>query len=234
METLGFVSHELKGPVATILNYAYLLREQKLGDVNDRQVKAIRAIDAASNRLVEMVRHYLNLSRIENGELQPLCGRIALRDDILMPLIERLEHELQIHEMRVDLQVGPEILLLADRNMVLEVFENLLSNAMKYGRPQGVILLRVEPDGGDWYVFKCRNDGPGIPADRIDSLFQKFTRLEGTEGVRRQKGTGLGLFITRSIVEAHGGRIRVASEAGAWVEFVFTLPRLKQEEVTHV
>jgi two-component system NtrC family sensor kinase len=234
METLGFVSHELKGPVATILNYAYLLREQKLGEVNDRQVKAIRAIDAASNRLVEMVRHYLNLSRIENGELQPLCGRIVLREDILTPLLDRLEHELQAHAMRVDLQVGPEIVLLADRNMVLEVFENLFSNAMKYGRPQGVISLHVELEEPDRYLFKLRNDGEGIPADRIDSLFQKFTRLEGTEGVRCQKGTGLGLFITRSIVEAHGGRIRVASEAGAWVEFVFTLPRFKQEGEAHV
>jgi len=234
METLGFVSHELKGPVATILNYAYLLREQKLGDVNDRQVKAIRAIDAASNRLVEMVRHYLNLSRIENGELRPLCGRIALRDDVLVPLLERLEHEIQSHEMRVDLQVDPGILLLADRNMVLEIFENLFSNAMKYGRPQGVITLQVEPEEPDRYLFKFRNDGPGIPADRIDSLFQKFTRLEGTDGVRQQKGTGLGLFITRSIIEAHGGRIRVTSEVGGWVEFVFTLPRFKQEGDAHV
>lgn len=233
METLGFVSHELKGPVATILNYAYLLREQKLGDVNERQVKAVRAIDAASNRLVEMVRHYLNLSRIENGELQPLCGRIALREDILDPLLERLDHEIQALEMRVDLQVGPDIQLMADRNMVLEVFENLFSNAMKYGRAQGVITVGVEPEDAGWYRFRFRNDGAGIPPDRIDSLFQKFTRLEGTEGVRRQKGTGLGLFITRSIIEAHGGRIRVASEAGAWVEFVFSLPRYKQEGVVH-
>jgi len=132
--------------VATILNYAYLLRERKLGEVNDRQVKAVRAIDAASNRLVEMVRHYLNLSRIENGELQPLKGKIALREDILNPLVERLEHELQAIEMRMDLQVGPEVRLMADRNMVLEVFENLFSNAMKYGRPQGVITLRAEAE----------------------------------------------------------------------------------------
>jgi signal transduction histidine kinase len=130
--------------------------------------------------------------------------------------------------------VDPGILLLADRNMVLEIFENLFSNAMKYGRPQGVITLQVEPEEPDRYLFKFRNEGPGIPADRIDSLFQKFTRLEGTDGVRQQKGTGLGLFITRSIIEAHGGRIRVASEVGGWVEFVFTLPRFKQEGEAHV
>lgn len=233
METLGIASHELKGPIGTILNYAYLLREQKLGDLNDRQVKAMGSIDGACNRMAEMVRHYLNLARIENGEFVPVCGQIALRKDILVPLVDRLESEIQALRMRVDLQVGNEIRLLADRNMVMEVFENLFSNALKYGRPEGVITLRVEPEGPDRYGFYFRNDGSGIPADQWDAVFQKFFRHEGAGEIHHQKGTGLGLFIVRNIVEAHGGRIRIASQVGEWAEFVFTLPRFKQEEETH-
>jgi signal transduction histidine kinase len=227
METLGFVSHELKSPVATIMNYAYLLKEQKLGPLNEKQQKAVRAVDAGSTRLVEMVRHYLNLARIENGELEPVRTAVAVREEILQPLIEVAEAELQAKGMRLTNGVGADIALSADLNMVREVFENLLSNAMKYGRPGGCIEIEAKPDG-EHVEFVVRNEGEGVPADRLPELFQKFSRI-GNGEARRQKGTGLGLFITRSIVEAHGGQIRAASRAGEWAEFTFTLPRYREQ-----
>jgi two-component system NtrC family sensor kinase len=227
METLGFVSHELKSPVATIMNYTYLLRERKLGDLNERQVKAVRAIDGGGARLVEMVRHYLNLARIENGELKPAPTHVELLDEVVAPVLETAESEIAAKGMSVANAIGPEIALQADRNMVREIFENLVGNAIKYGRAGGAIRLAAEPDGA-MVRFRVRNDGEGIPTERLPQLFQKFTRIEGTEGAKRQRGTGLGLFITRNIVEAHGGRIEARSEPGSWVEFVFTLPRWVQ------
>lgn len=231
METLGFVSHELKSPVATIMNYVYLLGERKLGDLTERQIKAVHAIDANSRRLVEMVRHYLNLSRIENGDLSPVRGRVAVIEDILQPLLQAAEADIQGRGMRVENEIGADVTLEADRNMVREVFENLLSNAVKYGRDGGAITFRCQPDDAEGMMaFAVRNEGEGVPRERLPELFQKFSRLEGSQGARKQKGTGLGLFITKHIVEAHGGRVRVASEPGAWVEFTFTLPVYQEKE----
>lgn len=223
METLGFVAHELKSPVATMMNYAFLLREGKLGPVNERQLKALKAIDSNSNRLVEMVRHYLNLSRIENHEMEPVLTRVEVADDVLQPLLHSCEADIEAKGMRVVNEVGADTALHADMNMVREVFENLLSNAVKYGRDGGGIRLSARA-AGDMVEFSVRNEGEGIPPEKIASLFQKFSRLSETESARRQRGTGLGLFITRSIVEAHGGTIRAASQVGEWTEFSFTLP----------
>lgn len=230
METLGFVSHELKSPVATIMNYVYLLREQKLGPLTEKQAKAIQTIEMGSNRLVEMVRHYLNLARIENGELTPVRTEVGVLEDVIKPLLDSVEADLASKSMKLVNHVGSGVILDADINMVREVFENLISNAVKYGRERGQIVILCQPR--DAFVqFSVKNEGAGIPADKMGSLFQKFMRLDTSAAGLRQKGTGLGLFITKNIVEAHGGRISASSEPGRWTEFVFTLPAARKPAV---
>ncbi len=229
MEMLGFVSHELKSPVATVMNYVYLLREQKLGQLNEKQLKAVRAIDFNSTRLVEMVRHYLNLSRIENSELEPVKSRVDVDEEIVVPILESMEAELTGKGMRVTDETGKDTAVFADKNMVREVFENLISNAYKYGREGGMIRIVSKPSNNH-VEFRVRNDGEGIPPERMGELFKKFSRLEESETAKKQKGTGLGLFITRNIVEAHGGAIRAESEPGEWTEFIFTLPLYKDQK----
>ena len=227
METLGFVSHELKSPVATIMNYVYLLREKKLGQLTEKQEKAVRAIDRGGTRLIEMVRHYLNLSRIENNEVQPTCTKVALLDEVLKPIFDSADAELAANQMNLINNVGADVVLNVDVNMIREVFENLLNNALKYGRQGGAIQLNTKRIG-DFVEFLFRNDGEGIPEDKYDAIFQKFSRIASSEAVKRQRGTGLGLFITKFIVEAHGGAIRVESKHGEWAEFIFTLPVWKE------
>jgi two-component system NtrC family sensor kinase len=230
METLGFVSHELKSPVATIMNYGYLLKEQKLGATTEKQQRALRAIDAASQRLVEMVRHYLNLSRIENGELLPVRSHFAVLPDVLTPVLEGMEADLESRTMKVRNNIAADVVLHADVNMVREVFENLIGNAIKYGRDGGALEISARPLDG-FVEFVVRNEGDGIPPDKIGNLFQKFSRIESTDRDRAKRGTGLGLFITKNIVEAHGGRICAESRIGEWTEFIFTLPRFTGEKV---
>jgi signal transduction histidine kinase len=228
MEMLGFVSHELKSPVAAIMNYLFLLRQHKLGALTEPQEKAVKNIETSSNRIVEMVRHYLNLSRIENGELRPVPTRVAALEDVVKPLLETFESDMAAHRMRIENRISAGSILRADLNMTREVFENLFSNAIKYGREDTPITLGEELVDG-FVEFTVRNEGPGIPHDKIDAVFQKFTRLEDQQYIRRQKGTGLGLFITRHIVEAHGGKITVESQPQEWVEFRFTLPRFEEK-----
>ena len=223
METLGFVSHELKNPLSTMMNYVYLLRGSFIGPVNEKQQKAIAVMETNMKRLVEMVRHYLNLSRIENGELQPMISRVPLLEDVIRPLLATLEPDLEAHHMTMDNQL-PDLTIRGDVNMLREVFENLISNAIKYGRQGGSITLSARQLDG-FVEFTVRNPGEGISADKITKVFQKFSRLN-TETMRHQKGTGLGLFITKAIVEAHGGKIEVESHPNEWIEFRFTLPHV--------
>jgi len=220
METLGFVSHELKNPLSTMLNYTYLLRGSFIGPVNEKQQKAVSVIESNIKRLVEMVRHYLNLSRIENGNLDPMIGDIQLTEDVLQPLFLTMEPDIMAHGIRLDNQIPP-MRIRGDTNMIREVFENLVSNAVKYGRQGGTITLRGT--ALDRFVqFAVRNEGEGIPTDKIGTLFGKFSRLK--THASHPKGTGLGLFITKAIVEAHGGQIEVESVPEQWTEFRFTLP----------
>jgi two-component system NtrC family sensor kinase len=221
METLGFVSHELKNPLSTMMNYVYLLKGSFIGPVTEKQQRAVNVLETNTKRLVEMVRHYLNLSRIENRELQPMLARVLLHEDVIQPLLETMLPDIETHRLKLDNRMAPDIALHADVNMVREVFENLISNAVKYGREGGALsMTAVRADG--FYRFAVRNDGEGIPLDKLDKVFQKFTRLN-TQTMRHQKGTGLGLFITRAIIEAHGGTIEVESHPNEWVEFRFTL-----------
>jgi signal transduction histidine kinase len=221
METLAFVSHELKNPLSTMMNYVYLLKGPHIGPATEGQQKAVTVLEANTKRLVEMVRHYLNLSRIENGELQPMMGDIALLEEVIQPLLLTMEPDIEAHHMRLDNQL-PALTVRGDVNMLREVFENLISNAIKYGREGGDITLCSRLLDG-FVEFAVRNAGEGIPPDKIGRVFQKFTRFN-TETKRQKKGTGLGLFITKSIVEAHGGRIEVENHPPEWIEFRFTLP----------
>ena len=133
--------------------------------------------------------------------------------------------------MRLENGIQANILLKADLNMTREVFENLVSNAVKYGRDGGRVTLGARR--ADRFVqMSVRNEGAGIPPDKLDTIFQKFTRLEESEAVQKQKGTGLGLFITKHIVESHGGRIEVESVPDQWTEFRFTLPCYREDKKT--
>ncbi len=230
METLGFVSHELKSPVATIMNYAYLLRQKMLGPLTEKQEKAVRAVESGSTRIVEMVRHYLNLSRIENGELDPVPTRVAVLEDVVAPLLDQIAADVETRGIQIDNRIDPAVLVKADLNMLREVFENLISNAIKYGRDGGNVALRATPRDG-LVEFSVWNDGEGIPEDRRGQLFQKFSRIEGGKAAK-QKGTGLGLFITKCIVDAHGGAISARSQPGEWAEFIFTLPRYMEDSTS--
>ncbi len=225
MEMLGFISHELKSPLATIMNYVYLLREQKIGPLNEKQSKAMVNIDGNVRLIVEMARHYLNLSRIESGRLDPIITRVEVVPEVISPLIDSHIAAANERNMTIVNNVDASIILKSDLNMTREVFENLISNAIKYGREGGVIRISSADTDASFVRFSVFNEGEGVPPEKIETMFRKFSRLENEKTTRKQKGTGLGLFICKAIVEAHKGEINVQSKAGEWIEFTFTLPR---------
>lgn len=223
METLQFVSHELNSPLSSIMNYTYMLRQRLLGSVTDKQEHALEVISSNLKRVMEMTRHYLNLARIESGELQPVPTRVVVREDVIAPILNSLQADIHARAIMVEDLIDPKVIVQTDLNMTRELFENLISNAVKYGRPGGLVTLSCQIDG-KWARFSVRNEGEGIPPERRGELFQKFSRLQLGDSRKTARGTGLGLFIAKAIVEAHGGSISVDSQVGQWTVFRCTLP----------
>ncbi|MBD3345580.1 MAG: HAMP domain-containing protein [Chitinivibrionales bacterium] len=230
METLGFISHELKTPLGSIMNYTFMLGEDKFGELNEKQKRAVKNIDLNTKRITEMVRHYLNLSRIENNELNPVLADVRINDEIVGSLIELMKLAAEEKSVTIQNNIPDECTVHADYNMTHEVFENLISNAIKYGNKDGCVT--IDSQISDAVIeFRVRNTGDGIPEEYRNTIFDKFVRVNGM-GMKK-KGTGLGLFITQHIVKSHGGTISVNSEEGKWTEFVFTLPASKERLKRH-
>ena len=221
MEMLGFVTHELKSPLASMIFNASALRDGYFGPLDGEQRDCIEAIVDNAQYLSEMILNYLNLARIEKGELALDCRPFDLRADILEPVLAQCKPQLDDAAMEVELQAPDRLELVADPALVRIVVDNLVSNAVKYGRQGGRIVIEAdEADGA--LRLSVWNEGEGIGPDDLPKLFGKFVRLN--HPAAKAHGSGLGLFVSREIVERHGGRIWAESEPGQWARFTLTIP----------
>jgi signal transduction histidine kinase len=170
-----------------------------------------------------MVRNYLDLSRLEQGQLAVKKRQIDLQAAVVEPALDALDRQLQERRMTVENRLPQSLVVEADPTLMRIVYDDLLSNAIKYGREGGHILLEAQ-ETDDMLTLSVRNEGDGIPSDKKGQLFQRFSRLDSTPAASGKKGTGLGLYICKEIVEKHGGRIWADSKVGEWAKFSFTLP----------
>lgn len=233
MEMLGFVAHELKNPLSSAILNVGTVKDGMVGEVNDTQKEALESVARSLRYFREMIANYLDLSRVEKGELIVNPARIDLRTDVVKPALDSFARAIGEKKMVLDDRVPDEIALNADRNLLRIVYDNLLSNAIKYGREGGKIVLEGHPNGNRQFVLSVCNEGNGIPSDKLPQLFKKFSRLTGPEYARK-KGTGLGLYICKEIVEKHGGKIWAESQVGAWTSFVFTVPLAASKNVPQI
>ena len=224
---LGFTTHELKQPLGVLKGYLIMLQDETLGRLNtEMQREAILEMRNSVNLLNDMIMKYLQLSKIEAGKLVVEKKRFNLFAEAINPVIEGESPHLAIKKMRVVIDKEPALKALeinADPILMRIVFSNLLTNAIKYGQEGGIILVGYYEDP-DFYYFHVRNEGPGIPQDKLEAIFGKFVRLD-TKGLGRQVGTGLGLYNTKEIIEKHSGSIWAESDGSTWADFFFTLPR---------
>jgi signal transduction histidine kinase len=203
LDLVGFVSHELKGILSTLVMTIYALKDGLLGELNAKQKSAVDASARNLGHFENMVRNYLDLSRIEKGELTVHKAKLDLNDDVIGPALRNFERQMQERNVKVENMTPAGITLRADRNLLLIVFNNLLSNALKYGDSNGLITIDSLNRNGE-VVVKFFNQGPPINEAQKELLFKKFSRLPGSDKIR---GTGLGLFIVKQILERHGGAI---------------------------
>ncbi len=217
---ISIISHELKTPVALIKGYVSTLRREDArwdpAVVND----SLQVIEEEADRLTSLIENLLDASRLQAGGMSLKRSDVSL-PDLTRRLAERFQVQTSRHQIRVDFPADFPVIL-ADENRLQQVLSNLLSNAIKYSTDGQIeITGQVRPD----VVIICVSDqGPGIAPQDIPHVFDRFYRAP--EMARQTKGAGLGLFLTRSVIEAHGGRIWVDTGADKGARICFTLPRL--------
>ena len=207
LDLVGFVSHELKGILSSIVLNAYSLKNRLLGPINEAQEKALSSVTRNLDYLAQTVKNFLNLSRIEKQEMVLNKTEVHIRKDIFDSSIDALKQQAEEKKIAIQNSIDENIKVYADSGLLQIAANNLLTNALKYGKRGGYIVLssRVFEDIVEVEVY---NDGRPISAIDLDKLFKKFSRLD-YEGEEKAKGTGIGLFITKEIIIHHGGKIWV-------------------------
>ncbi|OGF45207.1 MAG: hypothetical protein A2231_00255 [Candidatus Firestonebacteria bacterium RIFOXYA2_FULL_40_8] len=204
LDMVGFVSHQLKGILGSIVMNIYSIKEGFLGEINEKQKKAIDSVARILDYFESMVKNYLDLSRIEKRELEIKSSLLDFGEDVVKIAIQHFEKQAQERDIRIENNIPSGIKVFVDKGLMLIVCDNLLSNAVKYGVKNGSIVLSYEDPGDEYFRFVFYNDSDPISAVKQDMLFKKFSRLPGTEKI---KGSGIGLYISREIMEKHEGKI---------------------------
>ena len=223
-EFLANMSHELRTPLNAIIGFADLLLSQELGPVSDSQRDALADILTSGRHLVRVIGDVLDVARVESGkiELRPetveLPAAVAEVVGIFGPPAMR-------KGIDIATQFDPEISrVVTDRGRLRQVLYNYLSNAVKFTGPGGRVAVRTHAEGERAFRLEVEDTGIGIRPEDLDRLFQPFQQLD--EGLaRKYEGTGMGLAMTRQIVEAQGGLVGVRSEVGKGSTFFAVLPR---------
>jgi len=217
-DLVATVAHEFRTPLTSMRMAVHILLEGIVGPLNDKQLDLIGAARDDCERLQGIVEDLLDLSRIQAGKVEVsltalpaksiLDAAVAAKEDAARDAGLKLEGDL----------IEPVLPVLVDPDRINLVFDNLVGNAIRHGPKGSRIVLRARPEKG-LVRFEVEDQGPGIPAEYQQRIFEKFFRMPGTKG----EGIGLGLYISREIVAAHGGEMGVESEPGKGSRFWFTL-----------
>jgi len=218
---LANMSHELRTPLNAIIGFSQVLRERMVGDVNEKQAEYLDDILSSGNHLLSLINDAIDLSKVEAGqvelELAPFSLQEALERGVAM-VRERATKD----GVQVTLVANPEVdVVPGDERRIRQVIFNLLSNAVKFTPSGGTVDVHAKRVNGTVSV-SVADTGPGIAAEDVRRIFEEFQQAEA--GIKQGEGTGLGLALSKRLVELHGGRIWVDSELGRGSTFVFTLP----------
>ena len=217
---VSVIGHELKTPVALIKGYVATLRRDDASW--DRAIiqDSLEVIEEEADRLTELIENLLDASRLQAGDLKINHADVSV-PLLVARLVERFRTQSQTHTFSIDFPASFPVVL-ADEERLAQVIQNLLSNAIKYSPAGGEIHIsgQVRPDN----IIVCvRDEGPGVAPEDIPHIFDRFYR--SNQAARTTKGVGLGLYLTRAIIEAHHGSIWVDSKPGQSARICFSLPR---------
>jgi signal transduction histidine kinase len=224
-EFLANMSHELRTPLNAILGFSEILKDNLIGDLSPRQRQdCLENIHASGRHLLELVNDVLDLSKVEAGRMElsyesfPVAAAFREVRSVIRSLTERRDLTLTDDIQPEDLEVR------ADKSKFKQVMYNLLSNAIKFTPAGGRVWVRARAEGGD-LVVEVGDTGVGIAPEHQELIFTEFFQVD-SDVTRQSQGTGLGLSLTRRLVQLHGGTISVESEKGRGSVFTFRIPLL--------
>lgn len=219
------VSHELKTPMTTIAGFIDGILDGTIPP--DKEEYYLKIVSAEVKRLSRLVKTMLDLSRIDNGELKLRPARFDLTNTVFSAL---LSFEKAIDDKQLEirgLEDAESLFVDGDPDMIHQVMYNLIENAVKFTNTTGTIEIRLE-DQTDREVVSVRNSGPGIPADEVSLIFDRFYKTDKSRS-QDKNGMGLGLYIVKTIVQLHGGEITVSSVENEYTQFQFWMPKVKEQ-----
>lgn len=219
-EFVANVSHELRTPLSMIKGYVETLLD---GARNNPDVAEhfLRIIERNAERLDLLIQDLLTISALESGRVQLRSQPVSLR-----AVADKVLADLKSHATARNVTLNnelPDMIAQADERRLEQVLANLVDNAIKYGRSQGSVVIGGKTLGDAKIEMFVKDDGPGIPVESLDRVFERFYRVDKARS-REQGGTGLGLSIVKHIIQNHGGEVWAASEPGKGATFYFTLP----------
>jgi two-component system, OmpR family, sensor histidine kinase VicK len=232
-EFISIVSHELRTPLTSIHSSLKILATGKLDPLSEKGKRMLAIADEQTERLVRLVNNVLDLQSLQSGKVQ-MKRKACLASELTIEAVQTMqtlaqEHSITLHAESADYMVW------VDRDYIVQTLTNLLSNAIKFSPPHSDIWVATTRENRNkqknlssasspsLITFSVRDGGQGIPADRLEIIFERFQQVDSSDS-RKKGGTGLGLAICRQIVEEHGGKIWAESELGKGSTFYFTLP----------
>jgi signal transduction histidine kinase len=220
-EFLANMSHELRTPLNAILGFSQVLQQKLFGELNSKQEEYVEDILSSGNHLLSLINDVLDLSKVEAGQIELEVAPFSMREAVERGVVMVRERASQ-NGVALAAEIGSEVQLVqGDERRIRQVLFNLLSNAVKFTPAGGRIDVKAARVGEEIQVGVA-DTGPGIASEDVDRIFEEFHQTE--VGASQREGTGLGLTLSKRLIELHGGRIWVESELGNGSRFVFALP----------
>jgi signal transduction histidine kinase len=222
------VSHEFRTPLTSVKGFSSLLVAEKFGKLPEEAKKRLETIDENVDKLVNMVNTLLDIARIESGKTEvkiaPADIAKSIRDSG-----EFLSPQMQTKAIKLVLDIPDTLLVYMDKNLIDQVFINLIGNAVKFTPNEGQITISAKVNGNQ-AIIAVSDTGYGIEKENLEKIFQEFFRVDNTINVQA-KGTGLGLSLVKRIIEIHKEKIWAESETGKGSTFYFTLKLAKEKSI---
>jgi PAS domain S-box-containing protein len=227
-EFLAVMSHELRTPLNAIAGHAQILEMGLHGPVTDGQREALERIGRAQRHLLGLINNVLNLTRLETGRVEYRV-RPVLVSSVLADLASLVQPQFAARDITLvsrlpDGGSGSDLHVAVDREKLIQILTNLLGNAAKFTPGGGEVELRLEPGDAGMVQVQVRDTGPGIPADKLEVIFEPFVQLERSL-TTPSEGAGLGLAISRDLARGMGGDLWAESETGSGATLILTVPR---------
>ncbi|MBW4576105.1 MAG: PAS domain S-box protein [Aphanothece sp. CMT-3BRIN-NPC111] len=222
-EFISVISHELRTPLTSIRGSLGLLASGLLVTQPEKSQRMVEIAVSNADRLIRLINDILDLDRISSGT-ENMEKQACNAADLIQQAADEMRGMAESNA--INLSVSPvNSPLWVERDRIIQVLTNLLSNAIKFSSPGAKVWLTAHKKG-DWLLFEVKDEGRGIPADKLEIIFERFQQVDASDS-RQKGGTGLGLAICRQIVQQHGGRIGVTSTLNQGSTFYFTLPLLQ-------